>query len=129
MPTLTRDYIIEGLIQNAEIALGRRKTSITRIVVVKGADGLQTIKAASLTTYQRDGATANRALELLSKELDRREGKGETDAQADQSDAPAAKRNPALAEAIRKFREVARLRVGAADGEGNGDGSNDSSSH
>ena len=55
---LERQWIIEALIENAEIALGRRKTKLTR--KLKDMEF-----AVEVEEYDRDAAAANAALKLL----------------------------------------------------------------
>lgn len=75
---LRRAYVIAGLIDNFEIALGRRSTKITKIVraIRKDENGNVTVahEGVQIETFMVDGATANRAGELLMRECDRLEG-------------------------------------------------------
>lgn len=56
--TVERKWVIEALIENAEIALGRRKTKNTR--KMKDSEF-----AVEVEEYDRDAAAANAALKLL----------------------------------------------------------------
>lgn len=53
-------YVMQGLIDNAEISLGRKPVTVTVPV------GKKRVNAA---VYKHDGASANRALELLGKSV------------------------------------------------------------
>lgn len=68
--SLSKAWVLEGLIENAAIALGRRTVKAT-VKLPKSAE------TAEVEVTARDPAAANRALELLGKELgmfiDRRE--------------------------------------------------------
>lgn len=81
---LTRAYVVAGLIENFEMALGRRPTRITKMIThrARAADGqiTTTVEAVRVDAFLVDGATANRAAELLMKEVDRREGVQANDA-------------------------------------------------
>lgn len=69
----TRAYVLSGLVENVEIALGRRLTTSTVIVRRRGKEPL----TFQVEITDRNGTVANRALELLGKELGLFEGKGE----------------------------------------------------
>lgn len=102
---LSREWVIGQLMRNARIAMGDMRVTVTKMVKVSGRNGQpDNFVAVQTEAFERDGAVANRALELLSKELDRMAKIGE-DASPEARDEtkPAVTRNPELARQIERF--------------------------
>lgn len=72
---LTRQYVIDGLTKNARIAMGDELVTVKKIG--KDEDGNPQVIEAKVT--MRDAGAANRALELLGKEVGLFEGEGARD--------------------------------------------------
>lgn len=64
-----REWIMAALVENAEICLGRRPLTMLKAIKGKRVDGVETVEVVEVQVTERDAAGANRALELLGKEL------------------------------------------------------------
>ena len=101
---LDRAYVVAGLIDNYEICLGRRSVKTTKLVkqIVlddRGTSRTETV-GVQVGEFRHDSAGANRAGELLMKELDRIDGVNGTK--------PEQTRERSLNSVIAHFRDVAR---------------------
>lgn len=101
---LNRAYVIAGLIDLYEICLARRPVKTTKVVrkVEKGADGIVSIayEGIQIDTFQVDSAGARGAADLLIDECNRLDKLAGLNM-------PEETREDSLADAMRKFREIA----------------------
>lgn len=72
---LSRQYVVDGLMRNIRIAMGEELVEVKK--TTKGDDGRPKTVTAKIT--MRDAGAANRALELLGKEIGMFEGDGAAD--------------------------------------------------
>lgn len=72
---VTRQFVLETLVRNVQIAMGDKPVEIKKIT--KDKDGNQKVMKAEVT--MRDAAAANRALQMLGEELGMWEGEGARD--------------------------------------------------
>ncbi len=71
-----RPWIRERLMRNAMIALGEMPTRTAEILKIRRPDGSVQVKSILVEAIERDGAVANKALELLAQEALRLEALG-----------------------------------------------------
>lgn len=98
---LNRAWVIAGVIENFEIALGRRSATVTKLLTRKAAKVLiegqapvivEELVAEKAEVFQRDAAAANRAAEILLEEVARLEAAGQGGEQDDTGRHPLAER-------------------------------------